>query len=293
MTNNAETNIPDFVFYGESNSGGKLEKLHCEPLVVRSKSHHWKIRPHRHSSIIQIFCVLSGGASAQIDSKELRLKSPCLLIVPAGCVHAFNWSTTVNGYVLSLSTSYFQHITQHLENTDVVFSNTYSISDKDGVSVLGRIFENIFVEYTNKYKDRSSMIEALLTSAIILVLRSAKADQFDSLKLDRGYVHFSKFLQCIEDNLDKHLSVAEYSNLLGLTPSHLNNLCRKHQNVSALSVIHNRMLIEAKRQLIYTGKTVSEISWHLGYSSPSQFTRFFKRYTSSSPREFKDSGIFD
>lgn len=58
-------------------------------------------------------------------------------------------------------------------------------------------------------------------------------------------------------------------------------------NRSALQLLHERLLLEAKRQLTYTNMTIGQVADLLGFSEPAYFTRFFKRLTGLSPRDFR------
>ena len=49
-----------------------------------------------------------------------------------------------------------------------------------------------------------------------------------------------------------------------------------------------RLLVEAKRQLIFTGQSVSEIAYSLNFSDPSYFSRFFRKYSGQTPQQFRD-----
>ena len=72
-----------------------------------------------------------------------------------------------------------------------------------------------------------------------------------------------------------------------MTAAHLNALCRQTVGKSALELIHERMILEAKRNLVYTSMSISEVSYAIGFSDPAYFTRFFKRQVGLSPKEFR------
>lgn len=63
--------------------------------------------------------------------------------------------------------------------------------------------------------------------------------------------------------------------------------CRGH---FTQQVLHARLLVEAKRQLLYTVRSSSTIAYGLGFKDPAYFSRFFKRATGKNPREFRDPG---
>ncbi|WP_153676373.1 helix-turn-helix domain-containing protein, partial [Pseudomonas aeruginosa] len=68
---------------------------------------------------------------------------------------------------------------------------------------------------------------------------------------------------------------------------HLNSVARRLSGQTALGIVHQRLLLEAKRDLVYTAMTVNEIADRLGFSEPAYFTRFFKRLSGVSPSAFR------
>ncbi|MNC62696.1 Bifunctional transcriptional activator/DNA repair enzyme AdaA [compost metagenome] len=71
---------------------------------------------------------------------------------------------------------------------------------------------------------------------------------------------------------------------------HLNNLCRELAGQTALQIIHQRLLLEAKRNLIYTNMSISQLSDGLGFSDPTYFSRFFRRLCGQTPNAFRQAG---
>jgi len=84
-------------------------------------------------------------------------------------------------------------------------------------------------------------------------------------------------------------SVQYFANKLNVTPNYLSDTIRHHSGKPALSLIHDFIIEEAKKQLINTNYTVSEISYQLGFEYPNYFSRLFKRKTNFSPSEYRKS----
>ncbi|GAB3394191.1 hypothetical protein GCM10027514_39920 [Azotobacter armeniacus] len=72
--------------------------------------------------------------------------------------------------------------------------------------------------------------------------------------------------------------------------AHLNSICRQLCGLSALEILHQRLLLEAKRNLIYSAMTINQLSDQLGFSEPAYFSRFFQRLTGMSPNAFRRLG---
>ena len=64
-------------------------------------------------------------------------------------------------------------------------------------------------------------------------------------------------------------------------------MARRLSGQTALGIVHQRLLLEAKRDLVYTAMTVNEIADRLGFSEPAYFTCFFKRLSGVSPSVFR------
>ena len=87
---------------------------------------------------------------------------------------------------------------------------------------------------------------------------------------------------CLKRNANK-----DYADLLFKSPKTLSNLFHKYGEKTPLQVIHNRVLLEAKRLLLYSDKTLEEITHNLGYTDSEHFSKFFKKHEGLSPRLFR------
>ncbi len=97
----------------------------------------------------------------------------------------------------------------------------------------------------------------------------------------------AQFNQLVENHFRNEHSVAFYAEKLCITPGYLNELIKKETGTSAKQFITNRLITEAKRLLLYSEQPVSEISWQLGFSDPSYFTRLFRHETGTSSLAFR------
>jgi len=95
----------------------------------------------------------------------------------------------------------------------------------------------------------------------------------------------------IEENFLAKTSVSEYAKLLGITANHLNETVKRTIGKTAGELIRHRLLLEAKRLLIHSELSSSEIAHRLNFQDPSYFGRFFKKYTQHSPGDFRGRSI--
>ena len=81
--------------------------------------------------------------------------------------------------------------------------------------------------------------------------------------------------------------VQDYANLLFKSPKTLSNIFSKYSDRSPLQLIKDRIILEAKRLLMYTEMSSKEIAFELGFDDPASFSRFFKNAVKESPSAFK------
>ena len=98
---------------------------------------------------------------------------------------------------------------------------------------------------------------------------------------------FKDFSTLVEFNFKKLHSVTDYAERLGVSPKSITKHFQKIGTQKPSDFIKNRIILEAKRNLMYTDFSVKEIAFDLGFNDPAYFTRFFTKATTFSPLSFK------
>ncbi|MBC6991994.1 helix-turn-helix domain-containing protein [Hymenobacter sp. BT491] len=85
---------------------------------------------------------------------------------------------------------------------------------------------------------------------------------------------------------EKH-NVSTYAELLAVSPNHLNKCVKATTGRSAQDTLDDMVLLEAKALLKQSELSISEIAFKLGKEDHSNFSRFFKAKTQTTPKEYK------
>lgn len=142
-------------------------------------------------------------------------------------------------------------------------------------------------ELETKDTIQAEMLRMLMARFIIISTRLLKSKE--------GFVETTKntkidllreFNMLVESHYKKEHSVSFYADKLFKSPKTLSNTFAK-LNTSPLQIIHERIVLEAKRLLIYTDKTAKEIAYEVGFEDASHLSRLFKKHTTLSPSDFK------
>lgn len=284
------SSIPVFKLYGEGVAWPTPDLLHCETIPKRSRLHHWEIQPHRHADLYQLLYVHRGQAHLEIEGHRQLITRSTVQVVPPLCVHGFHFSEDIDGYVLTLAAPLVSQLQAQMGPAMAVFARPGSYPVTQDRAYINRLFSAIALEYQGHQPAREVLLHALVGAALVWVGRQALKGRADSQVPGRSQAYLSQFMQRVERDFRQHGSVEAMAHGIGISVAHLNSLCRELAGQSALQIIHQRQLLEAKRCLIYTNMTVSQLADTLGFADPAYFSRFFRRLTGMSPKAFRQAG---
>ncbi len=144
-------------------------------------------------------------------------------------------------------------------------------------------------EFSNQDPVQGEMLVSLLKVLIIQLTRIGR-NQIIAIQGDpQGIELIRKFNLLVAENFRKRKQVADYAFLLGVSPKKLSDIFRKAHIPPPLQIIHGQVILEAKRLLLFSLKTINQISDELGFEDPSQFSKLFKKMTKESPLQYKNS----
>jgi AraC family transcriptional activator of pobA len=279
--------VPTVAFYGETGDWSTAALLHSEPLFERSRMHAWRIRPHRHSNLVQLFWLSRGQGTAHFDAEARELTAPCIAVVPERCVHEFHWAQESVGFAISLESTLIQELRSQLGLGDDAFRHANVLEAGDDAGYLDMLFQHIQSEYRGEAELQEAALDSLVRALAVWIARHAPAQFALTAPASRGSIHFGRFSKLLERHHKEHWNVTDYAGSLGVSPSHLNTVCHEHGGASAKRLIQARVLLAARRELAYTDKSIADIASGLGFSDASYFTRFFKRSMQMTPKEYR------
>ena len=191
--------------------------------------------------------------------------------------------------------------------------NFYCIVDHDKeVSCVGFLFygssETMFIKldeqqqkklnmlllvFIDEFEDADAiqrdMLQMLLKRLIIIITRLAKKQYLKAHALTEDKLDvLRKYNLMVENNYRKQHTVQFYADQLNKSPKTLANYFALYNHKSPLAVIQERIILEAKRLLMYTDKSAKEIGYELGYDDAAYFSNLFKKHTGYAPSDFRN-----
>jgi AraC family transcriptional activator of pobA len=283
--------IPTYALYGEAAADPVTDWLHCETILSRSRLHGFRIEPHRHETLFQLLHLESGGADFISDGQATRLIGPCVIILPPLVVHGYAFSPDVRGHVLTLFDERLGDILVAAPDALKSFRTTgiVPLPEPRLAATVAVDIAALAREFDGHAPGRLAAIEARLALVLVALhrLRLPTAGSTDPKASDKALAHLQRFRELVGRDYREHLPIDAYAQRLGMTATHLNRLCRRHLGTSALDVVHQRLVLEAKRHLTFTTLSAKQIALLLAFDDPAYFARFFRQKTGLAPLQYR------
>ena len=242
-----------------------------------------KTAPHRHQSYYEIIYLSGGSGSHTIDNIPYTITPGTLFIVRQEQVHFWDLNTEPEGYVLIVKRAFVDQSNDlDLRNLFATLSsNCHAVtSDPHQIEVLCQLLHKEFSVFNSDVMIVEGLLKALLA-------KLAQSNFSDAKVSSSQNSYFNTFTELLHSHSQEMHKVTEYAERLHMTPQNLNSICQKEMGQSASDVISGFLIREAKRMLTYTDLPIVEITHSLGFKDPSHFTKYFKRYTDTSPNAYR------
>jgi len=258
--------------------------VHCETIAARSVLHEWEFAAHRHARLHQILLIERGSGHATLEGRTHRLPPMRVVNVPVGHVHGFSFKRGTQGFVLTMAVEMLDEVLTPAEGLRRVLAQSSVVR---GTAPMRHAMAQIFAEFAGRNFARAHLLRALSAAMIGLVAREM-ADKEGTPEGSATTDLFRRFEALLEQNFRKHWAVSDYAAALAITPTHLSRLARAATGHAASHLILDRIIREARRNLVYTNMPVATIAYALGFNDPAYFSRLFAGATGVSPRGFRD-----
>jgi len=238
-----------------------------------------------------IYWIKKGSGIYHIDFENYSFESNTLFFLSPGQVFSVDSEAIEEAYKLTFLRDFYciQTHDKEVACNGVLFNNIYDTpflqpSENDTLK-LELIITSLVDELKQSETGQYDMLQAYLKQFIVHAVRIKTAHY--QIKDDVESQLFKGFSLLVEQNYKTLHSVTEYANRLGISPKSLTKHFQKIGLQTPSDFIKNRIILEAKRQLLYSSDSVKQIAFNLGYNDPAYFTRFFTKSTTKSPLLFK------
>ncbi|WP_179316910.1 helix-turn-helix domain-containing protein [Winogradskyella undariae] len=283
--------IPNIAFKSSEGATG-IEFIRLAELFSRIKKdpNHNPHQPHR-ISFFALLIVTEGQGEHQVDLKSYKIHKGSVLKIAKGQVHAFQDHSQYDGYLVIFTEDF---VLKYFSKSSVEFiSHLYNYHISDPL-VKNSTFNDFFLERTieetnSKYTYAQKEIIAKMLELFLLKLEREAHKAPLKIFNKKHQTLFNNFKNLVEKNYTTTRNVKDYAKFLNISSKHLNTIVRSVTLNTAKHFIDNYVILEIKRDIFSTPSRLKEVAYENGFDEVTNFTKFFKKHTGLSPKEFKST----
>lgn len=277
--------IPVNAMAEESDSGIAIEKVSLNELLTFNDSK----QAHRHDCH-SFFLLEKGNVSIEIDFETHNIKAPAVIYMHPNQVHlilAFK-NVTVTSLAMAnehLNPDYLKLLESITPAKPLAFNKaTYSIITETAALCIKLYERKQSKLYHAVLKDSCNALVALIVSQYVEQTKPAD-------KLSRFEIVSKAFYEALERSYTTDKRPAAYAQRLHVSVPYLNECVKNTTGHPVSHHIQQRVILEAKRLLHYSDKSVKEIAAELGYDDYPYFSRLFTKVTGMSALVFRNKNL--
>lgn len=250
----------------------------------------------KNTTLYKFLWVRDGEVSVEVDHVKMVLHKD--EIMPLTPLHHIDIDAVDGEYLTVLFNSNFYCIFGHDDEVSCsgfLFHGSSNVMvlklTEDESNVLCNIIDDFISETAIHDRHQEEMLRILLKRFIITCTRIARKRYSMSEDCEKAFDIVRKFHVLVDNNYKEKKRVQDYAEMLFRSPKTLSNLFAEYELASPLRIIHERVIAEAKRLLLYTDKSAKEISEILGFEDLATFSRFFKKMEGKSISDYRKETI--
>jgi AraC family transcriptional activator of pobA len=286
--------LPLFHLYGDPPDDQAFDFIHIERIASRSAINEWTIRAHRHRNLFQILLIERGGGEMTYDLAKLAFAAPAAILVPAAIAHSFRFERDVtDGWVISFT----EDAAGLADRSGEALARLRALAAEpiiplDDHAEHARLFAlaaELFDEQSLAREGyRLAMRGLLMLIAVGVARLAASRARTGAITLRPADATVAQLRALLDEFFRTERLLTFYAERLGMTVDRLNDHVKRATGVTAGHLIRQRVLSEAKRQLVFTTQPIHDIAKELDFADPSHFARFFRKQTGTTPHDFRE-----
>ncbi|SMH54280.1 helix-turn-helix domain-containing protein [Mesorhizobium australicum] len=280
--------VPTFFVYGEAPRPFGLGFVHAETVMARRDLHFGRVEPHLHDRLAQITFWTKGHGSYLIEDEVLDFSAPAVSFMPSGVVHGFTVAADeTDAIVISIADGALSSIAGMVS---LPLSAPVMIRDAADPALwdrLSRTMHLVLDEYAHAAASAETVTMPLVAAALGQIAVLAAAVPAPAVPPQRHLAN--RLRELVDAHFRDNWPIATYVDALGTTSHLLAKASLASFGVPVKELIAERRLLEAKRLLLFTVRSVEDIAYEIGIRDAAYFSRAFRKRMGQPPGEWRRS----
>ena len=245
--------------------------------------------PYR-TSFYNLIFITKGKGIHEVDFLEYPIKAGELLMISRNRVHRYKEFQTLEGYLIMFTEGFMcEFLSNQTSEVKELFNLSYLNPHINSLDLYTETLIPLLKVLHNMYKNSynfvdNKVIASAFNAFVQIISNSRLGEGISKYKKNETFVNFTEL---VEKNINSIKTVKEYADMMYTSKKTVNLMTRKAIDMSAKQYIIQQLILKIRLKLSFEQKSINEIAFELGFTDPSNMTRFFKKNTGISPNEFR------
>lgn len=258
------------------------------------KNHKDLLTKVHRTSFYHILWFQKGSPTHLVDFNPIKIKPNTLVFLNRDVVQRFDNKTAFEGKLIIFTDDFYCKTdgdVKFLRNS-ILFNDLFSVTHIhlfEELKLFTVLIHLMKIELKNSSDNyQPDIIHNLLHNFLLHAERERRRQNFFEIKKGANLDYVLQFKNLLEKFFTDQKLVSNYTNQMGISEKRLNFATSKVLGKSPKEMINERIILEAKRLLAHTAKSVKEIGFELGFNEPTNFIKFFHKHCSTTPINFRN-----
>lgn len=280
-------------FVNNTSQKFQFDVVSFQELLAKKPKDHSQFEFHK-LSFYAILLFSEKTGTYNLNFKDYECNQGTLFTIRKDNIHKF-YKSKAKGTLLVFTEDFILNHTNQLEASktfllfnEMLASPKLQLDEEDYTEIMS-LLNLIKAEFVNAKDDYAlSIVRSYLQVIITKLLRIKSKDNiiFDYNKYLSMFLEFQKL---VEKECFYQKKVAFYAKEMGVTTKTLNNVTQSIVNKSVKTFINDIVITQSKRLIINSSSSLTEIAYQVGFDDPTNFFKYFKKYTGSTPKQFRST----
>lgn len=272
----------------------ELEIISIKDLYSKSKKQ--LTLPHR-TDFYHVIWIEKGSPTHLVDFHPVKMPKNSILFINKSQVHLFDSSEKYDGKLILFTDRFLSKNQEDVDflNSTILFNDLLETIplQLDGIKRnLDSLVELIRAELANGNDAlQRDILQNYLHNFLLLCDREKRRQGFRKIPKGADRDYSILFTSLVNKHFSKVRSVHEYAEMMHVPQKRLSRATAHVLGKSPKEIIRERMLLEIKRLLVHTNKSIKEIGFDLGFNEPTNFIKYFRQQSGQTPSEFRETHL--
>jgi AraC-like DNA-binding protein len=243
--------------------------------------------PHRQEGY-NVSLLLKGSITRYIDFERYEVHAPAIICVGPEQINQYESAEDAEMICISFTQDFLiTEMKRWVACWECMFTKVIMNADEKDMEELRTYADLMLREFGADKPKKDMIIRNLLNAFIITVARmrdSLASIMMADMNTNKLVEQFKSF---VDTQFKEKTQVAQYAEMLAVTPGHLNDVIKSTTGRTAKQIIDEKRIMEAKRLLFWADHNLKEIAGQLSIEDDSYFNRYFKKHTGFTPSAFQ------